>query len=368
MMFRRNANQGMQSRVVSTCLALLALLIVLSASATAHDTSGALPEDALKVYFFDVGQGDATLFQGPDFTILIDAGRHDRRDVVPHLRSVGVESIDLLIGTHPHSDHIGQFPQVIEAFSVREVWLPGTLHTTLTFERAIDAILASDAAYHEPRAGERYQFGSARVQVVNPHELTQEMNEDSVGVRILFGDVAFLLTGDAEASTEAEILARGDLLVSHILQLGHHGSRTSSTPSFLEAVQPEVAIYSAADGNTYGHPHPEIVRRLSEMKVPVYGTDTHGTIRIETDGKTYKVYTEKSLPRSSCAADQVNINAAPPERLVAIQHIGPSRADELIDLRPFNTLEELARISGIGPARVRDIIEEGVACVGERVR
>ncbi len=355
---------------VHSLLALFTLLLAVAIFGVATQPLGsAAPLDAeLVVHYFDVGQGDATLLQGPDFTILIDAGRHDRQDVVPLLQASGVDRIDLLIGTHPHSDHIGQFDKVMESFPVGEVWFPGTLHTTRTFERAIDAILASDAAYHEPRAGETFQFGSARLEVLNPHELTQDFNGDSIALRILYGSVAFMFTGDAEAETEAEILTRGHNLVSQVLQLGHHGSRTSSTPAFLKATQPEVAIYSAATDNSYGHPHPEILTRLMDMEVPVYGTDVHGTIRVITDGAEYEVIPEKNGTLTMCGPNQVNINAAPVERLVMIRHIGPARADELIDLRPFNTLQELTRISGIGASRVDEIIDEGVACVGASAR
>jgi competence protein ComEC len=132
--------------------AILLLIFVAGTLFASVATEG----DTLIVHFIDVGQGDATLFAGPDFTILVDAGRHDRNDVVPYLQSVGVESIDLLVGTHPHADHIGQFPEVLNAFPVNEVWMSGDSHTTRTFERALDAILASDTGYHEPRAGEVY--------------------------------------------------------------------------------------------------------------------------------------------------------------------------------------------------------------------
>lgn len=110
---------------------------------TALRGSGPLAEGAatLTACFFDVGQGDCTLLAGPDFTIVIDAGRHDRQDVVPHLRAAGVRAIDLLIGTHPHADHIGQIPQIRGAFSVAEVWMSGDTHTSRTFERALDAVL-----------------------------------------------------------------------------------------------------------------------------------------------------------------------------------------------------------------------------------
>jgi len=247
----------------------------------------------LKIHFIDVSQGDATLLQGPDFTILIDAARHDRSDVVPYLKSAGVKSIDLLIGTHPHADHIGQFPQVIETFLVGEVWLSGDTTTTRTFERAIDAIEASDAGYHEPRAGETFSFGSARIEVLNPARLTGKLHEGSISVRIVYGSFTALFTGDAEAETEIAILARKHDVNALILQLGHHGSSTSSSAEFLKVVNPEVAVYSAAKGNSYGHPHEVVLERLRQMGVQIYGTDVNGTIMVITDGQTYEVQAQR---------------------------------------------------------------------------
>ena len=241
----------------------------------------------MQAHFIDVGQGDATLLRGPDFTVLIDAGRHDRDDVVPYLKSVGVTGIDLLIGTHPHADHIGQFDKVLQAFPVTEVWMSGDLHTTRTFERAIDAILASDASYHEPRRGERHQIGSLTIEVLNPEIITGDFHMGSISLRAEYGDVRFLFTGDAEKETEAEILDSGLPIRSQIFQLGHHGSSTSNSLEFLLAVSPEVAIYSAAADNSYGHPHREVVERINELGIVLYGTDHQGTIIIEADGKRF---------------------------------------------------------------------------------
>jgi len=342
------------------------------------------PGEQLTVHFIDVGQGDATLLQGPDFTILIDAGDYRRDDVAPYLQAAGVEDIDLLIGTHPHADHMGQFPQVLSAFTVKEVWLSGDEHTSKTFERAVDAILESDATYHEPRAGEKFAFGGLQVQVLNPAQLSGDFHEGSIGMRVVFGDVAFVFTGDAEQDTEREMIARGHTLSAHILQLGHHGSRTSTSSEFLNAVSPEVAIYSAGSDNTYGHPHEETIARLLESDIDVYGTDVHGTVRVVTDGTGYEVYTERTGeirappateeestadsgegdPESEPApAGCVDINSASFEELQAIIHIGPARAEELIRLRPFKSVDGLTRIDGIGPARLEDIKEQGLACV-----
>lgn len=249
---------------------------------------------SLTVHVIDVGQGDAILFQGPDFAILVDSGRHDRDDVVPYLRSVGVERLDLLVGTHPHADHIGQFPQVLQAMPVTEVWLSGDAHATRTYERALDAILASDAGYHEPRAGEVFRFGSLLIEVLHPERLTGELHDGSISLRLVYGEVAFLLTGDAETNAEMEMLARGHDLRAQVLKLGHHGSRTSTSAPFLAAVAPKVAIYSAGLDNAYGHPHVEVLERLEAAGIPVYGTDQHGTIRVITDGSRYEIALERS--------------------------------------------------------------------------
>jgi competence protein ComEC len=285
-------NQSWRQTAPLILLALLAVWLAACVDLLPPEVRGAA-EGELVVYFLDVDQGDATLLAGPDFTILIDAGRHDRSDVAPQLHRAGVQAIDLLVGTHPHADHIGQFPAVLDQFTVAEVWLSGDTHTTRTFERAIDAILASGAAYHEPRAGEIYEIGSARVEVVNPDRLTGDFHEGAIALRIVFGEVAFLFTGDAEAPTEAAMIARRRPLRAEVLQLGHHGSRTSSSLPFLHAVNPEVAVYSAGRGNAYGHPHAEVLQRLERLGIPVYGTDVHGTVRVITDGVTFWVEAER---------------------------------------------------------------------------
>lgn len=345
----------------------------------------------LTVHFIDVDQGDAILLSGPDFTILIDAGRHDSNEVVPYLKSVGVKEIDLVVGTHPHADHIGQLDKVIKEFPVKEVWLDGNAHTSKTFERVIDTILNSEVSYHEPRAGENFTIGSAYIEVIHPRELTGNLNDDSIVMRVTYGDVVFLFTGDTEQEGEKSILKRGHNVEAQILKLGHHGSSTSSTKPFLEAVKPEVAIYSAGKDNTYGHPHKEVVERVRGMGIELYGTDIHGNIIVETDGKTYQVKTVKtkiSSPTTSatspvptvvetprekppeeasssggCGPGQIDINSASESELQKIKHIGSDRAKQIIDLRPFSSVDNMTKIKGIAAKRLADIKEQGVACV-----
>lgn len=340
---------------------------------------GVAPAGTLVVHYLDVGQADATLLKGPDFTILIDAGDYQRNDVVPYLQSVGVTEIDLLIGTHPHADHIGQFPQVLSTFTVHEVWLSGDVHTTQTFERAIDAILASGAAYHEPRAGQVFTYGSIRLDVVNPATTTGNFHEGSIGVRAVYGMHRFMFTGDAEAHTEQAMINRGHDLRAEFLQLGHHGSSTSTSDAFLDAVQPSVAIYSAGSNNQFGHPHADVISRLESRGITIFGTDTHGWIRIVTDGVSGgSITTQKTpdepppatvtpIPTPTATPDTgggcVNLNTASFDDLQKIIHIGPDRAQQIISLRPFSSVDDLTRVSGIGSARLADIKAQGLACV-----
>lgn len=316
----------------------------------------------LRAYFLDVGQGDATLLAGPDFTILVDAGRHTGNEVVPLLLAAGVKKIDLLIGTHPHADHIGQFPDVLRAFPVTEVWMSGDEHTSRTFERALDAVLASGAGYHEPRTGEALRLGSARVEVLNPSEVDGDLHNGCVAVRVAYGEVAILLTGDAEIPAERRMIASGFPLRAQVLQLGHHGSSTSNGEEFLREVRPEVAIYSAGEGNSYGHPHAEVIERFRRHRVPVYGTDRDGTIMVVSDGRRFEVRPgiEIRTTGGPVGGAEIAINTAPKESLVRIAHISPERADELIRIRPLRSIDELTEINGIGPARLRDIKRQGL--------
>jgi beta-lactamase superfamily II metal-dependent hydrolase len=130
--------------------------------------------------------------------------------------------------------------------------MSGDTNTTQTFEDALDAINESGAAYHEPRTGEIFQIGSARLEVFQPNDATVDINNESIVIRVVFGGVAFLFTGDAEAESEQTMLAEGHDLHAQILKLGHHGSDTSSTSAFLQAVHPEVAVWSAGKDKQYG--------------------------------------------------------------------------------------------------------------------
>lgn len=341
----------------------LLVLLVLSTAL------GIVSAEELELYFFDVGQAESTLLKGSDYAILIDAGERNKTDVIDQLTELGVDTIDLLILTHPHADHIGQAAQIIGHFNVREVWMSGYEHTTRLFEGVLDAILDSDADYYEPRRGEVFSFGQLMLEILNPLEIANDLHDTCIIIRASFGDMAFLFTGDAERKTEAKLVQSALPLKAQVLQLGHHGSRTSSSLDFLVAVDPEVAIYSAGIDNEFGHPHPEVLDRLKILEIPVYGTDLHSTIVVKTDGKSYSLGLTKGGERGSEWAVSpfgIDINSAPIHELVRIIHIGPARAEEIVRLRkmePFTSVDDLRRVSGISESRLDDIKAQGLAYV-----
>lgn len=332
-------------------------------------------------HFLNVGQGDATLIQTPECTILVDAGRHSSNDVVPLLRERGVESVDILVGTHPHADHIGQFSQVIEEYQVTEAWMSGWDHSTQTYIRALEAIEGAGIGYHEPRAGDSEICGSLVVNVFGPASDPGDIH-DGIVMRIAYGDFSLMVTGDAEEEHEHAMIRAGTDLQADVLQLGHHGSSTSTTGQFLEAVSPSLAIYSGGVGNSYGHPHRSVIDRLQRAGVRVHGTATSGTITVASDGQgrlDWLAGDHTAAPGTGVAAGAgeqsddhlaadlnscIDLNEATAKALTQIIQIGDARAEAIKSMRPWATVAELTRINGIGEATLRSIVDQDLACIG----
>lgn len=349
-----------------------------------------LPLSKMKVHYIDVGQADATLIeysQGDEtFAILIDTGDWNSTEVVSYLQAHNITDIDIVAVTHPHADHIGQLDKIIHTFDVSEVWMNGETTNSQVFTSALTAIEDNNVDYYEPEVGDVFDIGPLEVTVLHPKSLSGDTNNNSIAIRMQYGEISFLFTGDAEEDAESEMLTSGVNLKADILQVGHHGSKTSTTDRFLKAVQPNVAIYSASVNNQYGHPHIETINRLEKSGALVYGTDIHGTVIVETDGKTFNVQTNSQgtikhtppavesevvpkpepekelLPVSSGSC--VNVNSASEVEVQRIIHIGPARSQELIQLRPYQSVDDLSKIKGIGPARIADILTQGIACTG----
>lgn len=253
-------------------------------------------ENVYKIHFIDVGQGDAIFVETPQQNMLVDAGWNDS-GVTQYLQSLEVERIDIVIGTHPHADHIGGLIEVFQTFEVGEVIDPGVTHTTVTFNNYLATIDLYDIPFTVGRKGMEWQLSdNASMLLLHPvNPSSNHLNNASIVARVSLGEVILLLTGDAEVEAEQQMLNDPVSLTSHILKVGHHGSYTSSTTEFLDAVQPEVSVIMCGADNPYGHPHNVALERLNAVGTEIYRTDFHGHIIIETDGIEYTITTSKKM-------------------------------------------------------------------------
>jgi len=288
---------------LSTIAPTATLLVLPNTTLESTATLPALPPQSdipLRFHFIDVGQGDSTLIQTPyGENILIDGGESET-GVVQYLQSVGVQKIDLMVATHPHSDHIGGLVQVLRAFPVAKVLTSGEAHTTGTYENFIDGIASAQAEYIEGKRGDIIQINGLSLLVLNPlNNQYPDMNENSLVLQFTYGNTTFLLMGDGGADVESALLASGVPLRADILKVGHHASTSGSTPAFLGAVSPSVALYSAGIGNSYNHPAPQTITAITNAGAIIYGTDKNGTIILTVDSNGYQITTQKAGGLSS---------------------------------------------------------------------
>ncbi len=245
----------------------------------------------LQVHFLDVGQGDAVFIETPDgVQVIIDGGRDSA--VIRELGAVldfADRTIDVMIATHPDSDHIGGLIDVLERYQIASVIQTeqiGDSPAAVAFQTAVQA---ENAVVHTPRTGEVIQLGaSTTLEILFPplDASAFESNTASVIAQLRYGDTEFMLTGDAPQSIETYLVgAYGADLRSDVLKVGHHGSKTSTAPEFLAAVAPTHAVISAGVDNSYGHPHPEVMNRLRAANLAISQTAETGTITFYSDGQ-----------------------------------------------------------------------------------
>ncbi|MGQ9557396.1 MAG: ComEC/Rec2 family competence protein [Desulfurispora sp.] len=256
------------------------------------------------VHVLDVGQADSILVQLPDGrNMLIDAGNNeDGPFIVDYLHRSGVQSIDYLIGTHPHEDHIGGLDTVLQKFPVRQVYMPEISYDTKSYHDVLRAVRQRGLKVLSPAAGQvllkdRVSDQELQVEILWPDPrrvlFFDEVNDHSIIARVSYGKSSFLFTGDAGRQVEEALLSSKARLGADVLKVGHHGSNSSTSNAFLRAVRPQIAVISAGRGNDYGHPHRETLQRLIKNKIRVYRTDQDGTIVFTCDGKTIAVRTAK---------------------------------------------------------------------------
>lgn len=299
-MKRRKLSGKGTSLLLSLVTVAVALLYILFGDRLAgllgRDTGNrpsTAPDGILEVHIIDVGQGDSILVRTDDGVLLIDAGTNSSEDELrAYLDACGIEDIDCFVCTHPHEDHIGGADMILGEYNVERLIMPESESTTVTFTKLLDALEESDAVYTEPVVGDVYTIGGFAFTILGARRVgggRLEQFEYSSTAR-LRGRRRSCSLGDAEAESEACILAEfsPSELDCDFLKLGHHGSTTSTTEEFLDAVSPEYAAISCGEGNSYGHPHREILELLESRGITgdkLLRTDLDGTCVVYSNGE-----------------------------------------------------------------------------------
>ncbi len=261
--------------------------------------NGPSAEGTLRVTFLDVGQGDAALVQAPGgVCLLVDGGPPEAGPkVLKAVKDAGLFRLTWLMGSHPHSDHIGGLLDVLPEVSAEQALDPGYNHGTSTQQSYLKLLKQGGTRVTRARAGQTHDLGSgARLEILAPEEpllerTASDANNNSIVARLVFGETRLLFTGDMEEPQRERLLKSRyrERLKAEVLKVAHHGSHNGTDVPFLQAVAPRYAVISSEKGNEYGHPHREALRDLGEQKIPVLRTDQRGDIVFTTDGKTLKL-------------------------------------------------------------------------------
>ena len=245
-----------------------------------------LVNDELEVHFIDVGQADCTLIKCNGYTMLIDAGLDDQGTKIQnYLQKQGIDRLDYLILTHSDIDHIGSADVIMTKFDIGTIFMSDFEKETKTYKNLLKLIEENDIRYLSPAVGNVYAFGSASFQILAPNDDYEKPNNTSIAFLLTHGENTFLFTGDAEKDAEADILNNGLNIKADVFHAGHHGSRTSNTQEFVDAVMPRYAVISCGVDNAFGLPDAEVLNRFREKEMMVYRTDEQGTIIAVSNGE-----------------------------------------------------------------------------------
>lgn len=252
----------------------------------------------VSVHFIDVGQGDCELIIAGDDVVLIDAGEKEcGQTVVNYLNKENITEIDYVIGTHPHSDHIGGLADVINNFEIGKIYMPkiskDLVPTSSTYTNLLETIKDNELTISNCSYGEVINLENSQLIMYPPLEEYDNLNDYSIICKFVHGNNKFLFTGDAEKSAEEDLINNGADISANVLKVGHHGSNTSSSNDFLARVKPSICIISVGADNRYNHPSSKVIDRLNEYTSTIFRTDLVGTIVMISDSDGIKYVLEK---------------------------------------------------------------------------
>lgn len=248
--------------------------------------------DKMYVSFIDVGQGNCTLLRCSGKAILVDSGEVGAaQTVINYIKNLGIDELNCVLVTHPHTDHMGAMTKILYEFKIDDLIMPEIpeeiIPTNKTYEKFLTAVSDNAGNVIAAKPGETYSYGEMKLEIFAPLRDYDNLNDMSAVSRISYGDTSVMFTGDATTTVEKDLLKKNINYSATVLNVGHHGSKTSSSEAWLRAVNPKYAVICCGVNNDYGHPHSLITKRLEEFGIEYFETDLLGTIVFESDSKNF---------------------------------------------------------------------------------
>jgi competence protein ComEC len=287
----------MKKRTKQILLAAVLLVVLFFSDrfmSGSHLTTEVPENSSFEVHYIDVGQGDSELVICDGHAMLIDGGDVDASSLMyTYLKNLGIDKLDCVVCTHPHEDHVGGLSGALSYATADTVYCSYTEYDSKAFSNFIKTLEKQGLSITVPSDGDSFYLGSALVQVFGPLDEYEEVNDNSIVLKITYGKTSFLFMGDAMESSENDIMDSGYDINCTVLKVAHHGSETSTSYRFLYLSEPKYAVISCGKDNSYNHPNEEVLSRLADADVTVYRTDKNGTVICKSDGENLSFTTEK---------------------------------------------------------------------------